>query len=254
MLKASGSSTGFNNWDEVLLIQITIMNLIKNKQEELYLKWQNTRNYSYFVKDGILNYEKWNSLSPKILFLLKEAADDFINIAGEKIDITKGNGNHFWWNICYWKYIIEHLYNNVDPIFIARTELPEARLNNNILDSIAYVNIKKQCDNFTRSEDKNILKYAESDGGLLREQIDLICPDIIFCSRTTFKAYQLIYCENMETINEICFKHNDRLIINFFHPSYFQITGGRQTLFNKLKNALENGNVFNSFKWMKNSD
>jgi hypothetical protein len=228
------------------------METLKAKQEELYIKWQGNRNYSNFVKDGILNYERWNSLSPKILFLLKESADHFTNIAGEKINITKGNGTHFWWNICYWKYIINCLYNNIEPLFISTIDLPEVKLNNNILDSIAYVNIKKQCDNLTKSKDNDILNFAQKDKELLLEQIDLINPDVIFCSKVTFKAYKHIYEGNIEEINRICFKHNGRLVINFFHPSFFQISGGRETIFNSLKEALEKDNVLNSFNWKNN--
>jgi hypothetical protein len=190
---------------------------------------------------------------PRILFLLKETADDFTQIAETEIDITKGNGSHFWWNICYWKYLINSISNGEKPEFINQNELPEVKFNNNILDAIAYVNVKKNCENKTKTDDSDILRYAQQDKDLLAEQIDLINPHIVFCSNITFISYQQIYENELTQINSICYRHKDRLILHFRHPSYFQISGGRETHFNDLKNALlKNGNVLSQFNWEKN--
>lgn len=228
------------------------MENLKEQQTQLYEKWKTQRGYEYFVYDGILNYEKWNSISPKVMFLLKETADDFIMIADEPHNVTTGNGPHFWWNICYWKYLIDKMYKNEEVEFIDQYELPEVRFNNNILDSIAYVNIKKDCENKTQSSDSEIKEFAKSDGPLLVEQIDLINPDIIFCNNVTFVSYKYIYNVSMEKLNDICYKHKNRLILKYKHPSYFQISGGRETLFNNLKKALsENDSILNQFNWGK---
>ena len=220
----------------------------KEQQEQLYIKWKNNRNYSYFVYDGILNYQKWNVSRPKIMFLLKETADDFVHIANNDIDIRNGNGSHFWWNICYWKYVVSSLYTGKDISFISTSELPESQ-QNYILNDIAYVNIKKQCDNKTKTNDSEILQYALGDKDLLIEQIDLINPDVIFCNPITFKAYSNIYENKLEALNEICFKYDNRLILKFRHPSYFQIAGGRETHFNDLKNAIMNLELGKKFVW-----
>jgi len=229
------------------------METIKEKLEKLSEKWKSQRNYDYFVYDGILNYHKWSTAHPKILFLLKETADDFTQIAGTEINITKGNGSHFWWNICYWKYLVNGIYNGENPEFIDQNELPEVKYNNNILDSIAYVNVKKNCENKTHTDDGEILKYAQEDKNLLMEQIDLINPHVVFCNNITFASYRHIYENELIQINSICYRHKDRLILHFRHPSYFQIAGGRETHFNDLKSALlDNGNVLNQFNWVKN--
>ncbi len=229
------------------------MTTIKEKQLHLYEQWKKERNYDDFVYDGILSYEKWDSIIPKIMFLLKETADDFTAIAEKAHDITNGNGTHFWWNICYWKYLIDKLYKNEEAEFIDSSELPEVKYNNNLLDSIAYVNIKKNCDNNPNSNDSVILDYAKSDQLFLVQQIDLIGPDIVFCSNATFNAYKCIYKEpQLEKLNDICYKHGNRLILKFRHPSYFQISGGRETNFNDLKNALSSdGNILKQFNWGK---
>ena len=224
------------------------MENLKQKQIALYKKWIKKREYSYFTKDGILNYDVWEKTSPKIMFLLKETADDFINIADKDIDIRDGKGNHFWWNITYWKYVINQLYlKNTSFDFIPKEKLPEAS-NSYILNDIAYVNIKKECENKSKSDDTDINKYAQNDKALLKEQIDLISPNIIFCSATTYKAYINLY-NDITKLNNNCFKHNNRLIIKYYHPSYFQIKGGRKTLFNNLKNILLSDDILGEFKW-----
>ncbi len=223
------------------------MENLKQKQKDLYENWLKKRNYKEFTKDGILNYEVWEKTSPKIMFLLKESASDFINIADKNHDIRKGAGHHFWWNICYWKYIINQLHKgNTNLKFFQTTKLPEAK-NDYIINDIAYVNIKKKHQNKTKSENADIIQYAKADKELLIKQIDLISPDIVFCDKTTFNAYNILYGK-LDKLNNNCYKHNNRLIISYYHPSYFQIKGGRETLFYNLQTILSD-NIFEHFKW-----
>lgn len=53
------------------------------------------------VKDGILSEAVWNSVTPKILFLLKEATkrSRWIDIAGHPIDVSRGDNRRFWPNV-----------------------------------------------------------------------------------------------------------------------------------------------------------
>lgn len=223
---------------------------LKEKQELLYKEWISKRDYKLFVKDGILNYKKWETTKPKILFLLKESADNFTEIANQDIRIHTGNGNHFWWQICYWKYIINKLHSKEKVVFIPTKQLPES-LNENRLDSIAYVNVKKLCENKTTSKEKDILQYADVDKILLKKQIDLIQPNVVFCSTTTFKAYKKIYPQNnLKELNKICYKDGQKLVLKFRHPSYFQIKGGRKTNFTDLhQSLLEKNGILNQFDW-----
>lgn len=223
-----------------------------NKQNlaSLNQEWKEARPNYYFVNDGILNQEVWNNTRPKIMFLLKESADDFTNIAeNNTIDIRKGNGPHFWWNIAYWKFIVNKLHKKENPEYIETSSLPEAG-NQYILNDIAYVNIKKHCENKTSTDDNDIITYAQRDKEYLIQQIDAINPNVIFCNNTTFKAYNILYTKEIVTLTNICYKHKNRLIINYKHPSYFQIAGGRETLFHSLKNSLTEID-FDNFNWLK---
>lgn len=227
------------------------MKTTEEKLNELNEKWINERKYDPFVYDGILNFQKWNKSHPKILFLLKETADDFTHIANSKIDIRTGNGPHFWWNIVLWKYAINKIFNNEDASFPNMENIPEVKENNYILDSIAYVNVKKTCDNYTTSSDSDIIGFANHDKDFLIQQINLINPNIIISSKLTFNCYKTIYQIEPEYITDICYNHNDRLILKYKHPSFFQISGGRETLYYGLCEALKEKNgIMNIFSWV----
>lgn len=230
---------------------------LEQAQNDLFTTWMTEREYksSSFNLDGILNYKTWESLNPKIMFFLKETADDFLDVRKDPINIRKGNGNHFWWNIVYWKHAINQIYNKneIDHSLLPFSELHEVKYTNYIIDSIAYVNVKKICENKTSSNDAEILKYAMNDKPFLHEQINLINPDIVFCSKITFKAYKEIFGEELEQINSICYKHNNRLILKFVHPSYFQIKGGKGAHFSSLCKSLDGNGVLSKFNWTKTS-
>ena len=227
--------------------------MIQKKLEELNQTWQQERSYRFFTIDGVLNYKNWETQTPKILFLLKESADGFIDIAGRGHNITKGNGPHFWWNICYWKYLINNISTKRNYEFVSKFELPEVKNNNYILDSISYVNIKKNNEGKTKSERNDILKYARQDKYFLKKQLDIIEPNVIFCSQDTFDAYKHIYDSVLIKINNNCFKHNERLIINFYHPSYGFMKGGREAIYNVLRDNLTfENNLMEQFNWYKN--
>lgn len=206
--------------------------------------------YGNFVYDGIINYDEWEKTKPKILFLLKETTNNFKRISEQSIDIREGSGNHFWWNMCYWKYLITQIYNGKSTEFIEQNQLPEVEENNFILDSVAYVNVKKTCENKNQSDDKEIYSYAKNDKDFLTKQIDLINPNVIFCSKITFDAYNFLYPNKISKISDFCFDHNNRLIIKYKHPGYFQIKGGKETLYSNLKNHLTvPDNVLKEFHW-----
>lgn len=165
------------------------------------------------------------------------------------IYIREGKGTHFWWNIAYWKFIENSIYNNTNPDYSTTDKLSEAS-REYILNDIAYVNIKKNCENKTRTNSSDIITYAKNDRQYLIKQIDLINHDVIFCSETTFRAYKILHSEYLLQLNTICNRHDNRLIINYKYPSYFQISGGRKTLFNNLKNSLLEID-FKQFNWSK---
>jgi hypothetical protein len=198
-----------------------------------------------FTRDGIINFELWEKSNPKILFLLKENHDpDWDPING----ITS-KANKFSRNIATWNRILKELY--VDPkkeLTFDNMELPEGT------NDIAIVEIKKNNERHSNSPYREILKYAEMDKDFLREQIDLINPQIILCGYTGEAYGDKIYEDSWEELyylprplNCRCLKHRNRLVIDFYHPSSIAISP--IDYFDRLCKLIKEGNVFEKFDW-----
>jgi hypothetical protein len=200
----------------------------------LYDEWTEARKYSVFCDDGILDSEKWKN-SSKIMFLLKETYNHWIEIRDSGAHGPKGGTSPvFWRNMRMWTYIVDEIINGNEPNFNKAKEIKEEPN-----DSIAYVNIKKLAEKTEHkrqapSSDDNIFYYASSDKDFLLKQIALISPKIIICSGT-FKFCNKIF-DKIEPIGERLYKTNEIYLIDFYHLS------NRKTYeegFNKLKSIME---------------
>ena len=97
---------------------------------------------------------------------------------------------------------------NVDDL----KEITERKVN-----SIAYIEVKKNAESKPRSDDNEIMEYAIRDRDYLKRQLDIIDPQIIFLGGTK-KCYDLI--EETKHIVHSMHKGNNRLIVDFYHPSF----------------------------------
>lgn len=186
--------------------------------DELKQKWQQERpEYDYFVSDGILNHHRYNTQSPKIMFLLKEANDDFVNIAplsSNEIGYgPKGNSGTFWRYMRGYEAIIQLVWNN-EKFNRANIEKIKEQPNNNT----AYVNIKKQCENKYPSNPKDLLKYTKQDHHFLNEQINLINPDVIYCAGT-FEFYKILDSDCYKLSSKI-YMSKERIVIDYLHLAH----------------------------------
>jgi len=172
------------------------------------------------VADGIANMENYKTIYPKILWILKEPVDqdmsawsmrDFMN---EELK-TKYNVKPTWELIIKVSY---SLFNNISDF----ENIPSWNSIDiqSVSSKIALINIKK-VGGGSKSKDSIIKKYYKNTKTLIKEQIDLIDPDIIFnCSRvhqlffdikTEQKTYFPPFC---------CSKYNNKILINAYHPAY----------------------------------
>lgn len=192
---------------------------IENKLLDLKNKWKKERpQYTNFVNDGILSYSEYDKQNPKILFLLKESHSGFVNIA--PLPLTESNGwgpngssKTFWRYMRAYEHTIQCAFNNIP---FNQKLVYEIRNKKNI--NTAYVNIKKQCGNNKKSDDKEIEMYAHQDRTFLIKQIDIINPDVIYCGGT-ISSYQILY-EKLNLLTPRVYKSNDRLIINYHHLAH----------------------------------
>ena len=231
------------------------------KINSLFEKWKTERNYKVFVKDGILEYDVWETLKlenkPKILFLLKESYGKYLdkisgemkyfdNLAGEKWPRDEVRNSKWSYNILRWQYAIYKMYNyiGVKPPYPNEEELPEN------LEGLALVNVKKLNENKSKTDNKEIYQYAKNDSKFLIEEIDIINPDIILCCYTE-DGYADNIAQNeykiMKTLKNChTIKDGNRLVIDYWHPSKRE---DDEILYNDLCELLENGEVFNNFNW-----
>lgn len=234
-----------------------------NSQNELFARWIAARpdycqDDSWFSRDGIvraqLNFDSWEKQIPKILFLVKEDWSGF-----SPVDDPFLVKNSFGLNVARWRYLLIEYFRNYknnpkcDILFPDKNrELILAELTD-----IAVVEIKKKAEEKTVSPYKLILQYAADDASFLREQIDLINPDIVLCGNTNEAYSDFIYGDDewtkiSEYENRSLFRHGNRLVIDFFHPS---CRSSPVKLFFALKRLLEECQVmtgkpvFDHFNW-----
>jgi hypothetical protein len=89
----------------------------------------------------------------------------------------------------YLVYIITEVWNDRIPKFENINFIKER-----IVDSIAYVNVKKNAGGTSKSNNNEIAQYAVSDKEFLKRQLNLINPNIIFCGGTinSLKQYLIL--------------------------------------------------------------
>ena len=182
------------------------------------------------VPDGIANIENYRTITPKILWILKEPVDssmsawsmrDFMN---EGL-ITPHNVKSTWDLIIKISY---SLFNKISYF----ENIPDWNYIDiqSISSKIALINIKK-VGGYSKSNPAIIKKYYENTKTLIKEQIDLIEPDIIFnCSRVHELFFDIINEKEKYFAPFCCSKYNDKIVINAYHTNcrfahkiYFQL-------------------------------
>lgn len=160
---------------------------IRSKENELFERWQRSKKYVKFAKDGIIDHKQWAFEKYKILYVLKEVNSDKDNF--DLRDFLKfGSSSTYWktWNnIARWTKAIfeggDYLRN------ISKEEKTKW------LSRIAAINLKK-VGGKSKADDAEIREYAINDSKELGEQIGLYNPDIIICcGRGNGKNADLLY-------------------------------------------------------------
>jgi hypothetical protein len=219
----------------------------------LFKEWSAARPHYKFATDGILDPSAWSRQLPKIAFLLKESHSGWIPASGRIL--IAGSASKFWWNIVRWKFTIVHTFNHGSPHlpFPSPFDVPEVKENKGELNAIAYINIKKNDQDRKNSSDRDIRRYACDDSGFLRAQIAHVLPDIILCGGT-FKFYRDIFPDvSLVGIGDRVYRHDAIILIDFFHPGYWQCPGGQFELYGRLNQVLAQESVCAAIQEMRAS-
>jgi hypothetical protein len=226
--------------------------LKKQEHDELLNAWtekyqEQIENGANFTIDGPINWDIWENTDLKILFLLKEAHGDY-----EPNLLPPSIGNSYSKNIARWRFALNTLYNNPSQ----KPKFPDNSIFENPSDSfsdIALVEVKKLNENKNISSNNEIKDYAKQDATFLKKQIEIINPQIVFCCYTD-ESYDIIFEDDSFTklgssINKCqAFKSNNKLVIDFYHPSTRNGNRDRE-LFDTLCELIIEGKIFSEFNW-----
>ena len=138
--------------------------------EKLFYEWQKTHDFSAFIKDGIVDPDRYEE--PHILFVLRDMNCSVSCDLCESLR-THGSGAKTWCNIGRWTKALlddEEEY----PYDMSREKRIEQ------VGRVAVMNIKKE-GGASRAEGGSLLSYAESQKEFILKQIRICDPSIIIC-------------------------------------------------------------------------
>jgi len=196
------------------------------------------------IFDGITDFSIYNEITPKILWILKEP-NDKNEASWDQRTFHKDVSVYPKWRKTY-KLIIKvsySIFNNINKY----EEIPDEYKIRNILNNIAFINIKKK-GGHSVANDKIIRNTYNRDKKLILEQIELLKPDIIInCSRVWNLFCDFIMPIKPKTSNNNIFHYcfiDNSIIINAYHPNNRKISGKQY-----FDNIMEYINMYKKDKW-----
>lgn len=208
----------------------------ENKEDSLLNKWKNTTcrsNQSLFIKDGIVDPERYEASKVKITFILKEVNSPTSKEWDLKEYVRNGGRASSWNNIARWTagILFDKSFDEV------RNMTEEYR--KKYLAPISVVNLKKT-PGLASSNYKEIRAHAIANRDQLKEQLNIYEPDIIICCGTgnifvedVLELQKLNWTKpnNSEGIWYLKDLKNDRWIVWTWHP---QVRREKEFLYNAL--------------------
>lgn len=186
----------------------------------LFDKWEQKHKeagYQRFIRDGIVDEEWWmqEQTAPKICFFLKEARTEEENYNLVK-DLYRYKPWRLWQRVAVWTQAIHNA-------FLGELPYNDEQIKKNAHEAvkkIAVVNVKKS-DGLPNSEEQDLRVYLEQDKAELKEEIELINPDIILCGYTFGMLKDVLGDElYVDTTSDTMYGFwRDKLIIDYYHPA-----------------------------------
>jgi hypothetical protein len=197
--------------------------------DQLFRLWRDARpEYVHFSDDGILLDELWKIQKPRIAFVLKEPNDGFHNIRGRGYG-PSGSSPVFWRNINMWSYTVAQRFNGHAVSFDEAVKRKE-----DVVDDIAYINLKKWDQWRSVSNRRDIQGYVDRDWDFIWRQITLLEPDVLLCCATYPFIEKRLRAQHLGLG---VYATGRTIIIDFYHPSG---RAGYKTRFDRLNEMLNN--------------
>ena len=190
-----------------------------------------TKTKRVFVKDGIVDLNKYLNVPIKILWILKEAnspEDDLDDMRCCLSTLRDGNGIHSGWGSTFKPitYCVYGIFNNQDW-----EEIPDVNGNPEVLEclkDIAYINIKKIAGG-SKANPALVKQFYSEYKSLIHEQIKIIDPDVIIFG-TSFIVFDSIDMSKFENFGDKVYEDKqkihlheyqfgNKLILATYHPN-----------------------------------
>ena len=185
--------------------------------------------------DTSLSYKDWDYIG----WVKHQQADGepqtIITKTGEEKFLQDAFYSATYRKLCLWLCILQNLIKTHDGAykqFFHNGKVDKDRVRS-VLNEVAIINLKKSWG--ASSTDFNQLHaYAVSEDiqAILREEMDLVDPQIILCgSFDVFQIAREVFCNNSDPVHSIqseksrgstfywMYTRDDRLLLNFYHPA-----------------------------------
>ncbi len=191
---------------------------------DLFSRWRasSTEFQDHFVEDGIIDPAAWLQAGTQVLFILRETNGYRSSMAAliQKACTTHPSSKLWdrptFHNVGRWAHGLLHATETTLPSFdTAHKHRKTALL------SCAFLNLKKTsgCARATKA-----VEHATArDAIFLREQIELINPQLVVCGGTYRAVKQYLY-PAIQRLAPRVHEADGRLYINANHPSYLKKT------------------------------
>lgn len=188
----------------------------------------------FLVLDGITDYDQFGKSGMKILWIMKETNQSNTPHADDLRNFHKNVKTYPRWRRTY-KVIIKATYGILNNK--AYNEIPSEADISDILNEIAFINVKKTGGGSNSSWSQIYNHYIRNKEVIL-EQVACIEPDIIInCSRIFPVFKDLTQMEYQSVGNFNVAKTKNGLIINAFHPN--QRTINQEQYYNLIKQCVK---------------
>lgn len=195
---------------------------LQNSEKRMLDEWRDKLKAERFIRDGMVNPEKYCASETRILVVLKEVNDKDGKEVWELTEfLNEPKTRKTWGPLSRWINGIQNLDTDYDW-----KDIKDFFDNGGkeLLQSIAVVNVKKTPGG-SSSDDKVLSEFAleNSDNkDRLKKQIELYEPDIIICGGTAWIVKRILECKDLwpETKHGIAYyKFNPGpVVIDYLHP------------------------------------
>ncbi|MGA2226091.1 MAG: hypothetical protein ABSH41_16770 [Syntrophobacteraceae bacterium] len=218
---------------------------MEDSHELLLDTWANMPRHigKCFIRDGIIDPSRWFRAPRKILFILREAYGEPDDTEGWDLrevirEEWQGPKGKVWWTVSYWAYGILTATPHQLPPFpsddVAYNAAKEALL------STAAINIKKSGGKSSSDWD-DLVSYVNEDGEFIRQQVELINPQIAVCGNV-WSLIQHLWQDAQQLYDGVWIA-NGRVFIDFWHPANYQFPN--QLCYYALSALLQNSGALN---------